>query len=169
MDNNKTPELSTKQNNLMKIKFFLFSVSAGVIQLAATGLLNTTVHLDQLTNLDELLGNDYGLAYFIGLFLSVVWNFTFNRKYTFKSVANVPIAMLKIFGFYCVFAPASIWWTVRLTDLGWHWLIVQLGTMVINLVTEYLYSRFVVYRNSVYTNDLAKQELEQAKKSEGHV
>lgn len=162
MENDNSPELSKKQNTMMQVKFFLFSVSAGVIQIAATTLLNTAVQLDKYTNLDELLGNEYGLAYFIGLFLSVIWNFTLNRKFTFKSVANVPVAMLKIFGFYCVFAPLSIWWTVRLTDAGWHWLIVQLGTMVINLVTEYLFSRFVVYKNSVYTSEAAKRELEKS-------
>ena len=162
MEKDAVPELTKKQNTLMQIKFFLFSVSAGVIQMLTTTLLNTVVELDKYTKLDELLGNEYGLAYFIGLFLSVVWNFTLNRKFTFKSVANVPIAMLKIFGFYCVFAPASIWWTVRLTDAGWHWIIVQLGTMVINLVTEYLFSRFVVYRNSVYTSEAAKRELQRS-------
>lgn len=160
MDKETAPQLSRKQNTLMQVKFFLFSVSAGVIQLITTTLLNTVVNLDQFTKLDEILGNDYGLAYFIGLFLSVVWNFTLNRKFTFKSVASVPIAMLKVLGFYCVFAPLSIWWTVRLTDAGWHWLIVQVGTMVINLITEYLFSRFVVYRNNIYTNEEAKRELE---------
>ena len=160
MDKETAPQLSRKQNTLMQVKFFLFSVSAGVIQLITTTLLNTVVNLDQFTKLDEILGNDYGLAYFIGLFLSVVWNFTLNRKFTFKSVASVPIAMLKVLGFYCVFAPLSIWWTVRLTDAGWHWRIVQVGTMVINLITEYLFSRFVVYRNNIYTNEEAKRELE---------
>ena len=169
MEKETVPELTKKQNTLMQVKFFLFSVSAGVIQLLTTTLLNTVVHLDQYTKLDDFLGNDYGLAYFVGLFLSVVWNFTLNRKFTFKSVASVPVAMLKIFGFYCVFAPVSIWWTVRLTDAGWHWLVVQVGTMVINLVTEYLFSRFVVYRNSVYTNEDAKRELEKTAKSDSRV
>lgn len=153
----------------MQLKFFLFSVSAGAIQLLTTTLLNTVVQLNQYTNLDEFFGNDYGLSYFIGLFLSVVWNFTLNRRYTFKSVANVPVAMLKVFGFYCVFAPLSIWWIVLLTNAGWHWLILQVGTMVINLVTEYLFCRFVVYRNNIYTNEAAKRELELDEKGKSRV
>ena len=64
-----------------------------------------------------------------------------------------------------MFAPLSIWWTVRLTDAGWSWVIVQLGTMIINLVTEFLFCRFVVYRNSVYTNESAKRELERENKT----
>lgn len=156
-------ELSTRQNNMLKVKFFLFSLSAGAIQLITTTLLNTVVRLDEFTNLDELLGNDYGLAYFIGLILSVLWNFTLNRKFTFKSANNVPIAMLKILGYYCVFAPLSIWWTVLLTELGWHWIIVQLGSMIVNLVTEFLFCRFVVYRNSVYTSQAGQRELQRGK------
>ena len=165
MEKKAAPELNKKQNLLLKIKFFLFSVSAGVIQLLATTILNTWVHLDQYTQLDELLGNDYGLSYFIGLFLSVVWNFTLNRRFTFKSAANIPVAMLKILGFYCVFAPLCILSTVRLSDAGWLWVIVLLGTMIINLVTEFLFCRFVVYRNSVYTNESAKRELERENKT----
>ena len=163
MDNNTSPELSKKQKALMKLKFFLFSVSAGAIQLLTTTILNTVVHLDRYSGLDELLGHEFGLAYFIGLVLSVIWNFTLNRKFTFKSANNVPIAMLKMLGFYCVFAPLSIWWTVKLTDLNWPWLVVQLGTMLVNLVTEYLFCQFVVYKGSIYTNDAAKEELARTK------
>lgn len=163
MEDNKTANLSKRQQNLLKLKFFLFSVSAGVIQLVSTTLLNTVFSLDQYTRLDEWLGNDYGLSYFIGLVLSVLWNFTLNRRYTFKSAANLPVAMLKIFGFYCVFAPLSIWWTVALTEIGVHWLIVQLGTMLVNLTTEYLFCRFVVYRNSIYTNKAGQKELKDSR------
>jgi putative flippase GtrA len=159
MEENKTACLSKRQQNLLKLKFFLFSISAGVIQLVSTTLLNTVFSLDQYTRLDEWLGNDYGLSYFIGLTLSVLWNFTLNRRYTFKSAASLPVAMLKILGFYCVFAPLSIWWTVAFTEAGVHWLIVQLGTMLVNLTTEYLFCRFVVYRNSIYTNKAGRQEL----------
>lgn len=86
-------------------------------------------------------------------------DFTFNRKYTFQSTANVPIAMLKVFAFYVVFAPLSIWWTYALTDLcGWNEYVVLAGTMIINFVTEYLYTRFFVYRNSINTNERAKKQ-----------
>ena len=151
----------------MLIKFVLFSASAGIIQFGSFTLLNEFAHLDKFTRLDELLGNDYGLSYFIALVLSVLWNFTFNRKFTFKSVANVPVAMLKVFAFYLVFTPLSIWWGVALTKTGWNYYLVLGITMLANLSTEYLFDRFVVYRNNLYTNEGAQRELnEKAGKAE---
>ena len=79
------------------VKFLLFSVSAGVIQIGSFSLLNELLHLD------------YWVSYLIALVLSVVWNFTLNRRYTFQSANNVPIAMLKVAMFYAVFTPASTW------------------------------------------------------------
>jgi len=153
------PILSKKQNFWLVIKFILFSASAGLIQFVSFALLDNFTHLDELTNLEEFFGNDYGLTYFIALILSVLWNFTFNRKFTFKSATNVPIAMLKVFAFYLVFTPLSIWWGVELTNIGWNYYIVLLGTMLINLTTEFLYDRYVVYRKSLYTNQAGQREL----------
>ena len=161
MENNVQPALTKKQNSWMVIKFILFSASAGIIQFGSFTLLNEYIHLDKYTRLDELLGNDYGLSYFIALVLSVLWNFTLNRKFTFKSVANVPVAMLKILGFYLVFTPLSIWWGVELTNIGWNYYLVLGITMLANLSTEYVFDRFVVYRNNLYTNEAAKRELSQ--------
>ena len=167
MDNNTQPKLTKKQNSWMVIKFILFSASAGIIQFGSFTLLNEFAHLDKYTNLDELLGNDYGLSYFIALVLSVLWNFTLNRKFTFKSVANVPVAMLKIFGYYLVFTPLSLWWGVALTEHGWNYYLVLAITMLANLSTEFIYDRFVVYRNNLYTSDAAMRELsEKAEKVE---
>ena len=162
MESNIQPKLSKKQNAWMVIKFILFSASAGIIQFGSFTLLNELVHLDKYTRLDELLGNDYGLSYFIALVLSVLWNFSLNREFTFKSVANVPVAMLKILGFYLIFTPLSIWWGVGLTKLGWNYYLVLAITMLANLVTEYLFDRFVVYRNNLFTNKAAQRELDQA-------
>jgi len=159
MDKDVSPSLTKKQNVWMAIKFVLFSISAGVIQLGSFTILNEFVHLDKFTSLDELLGNDYGLSYFIALVLSVLWNFTLNRKFTFKSVANVSVAMLKVFGYYCVFTPLSVWWGVALTTHGWNYYIVLGLTMLANLSTEFLYCRFVVYRNNLFTNEAAQREL----------
>ena len=75
------------------LKFLLFSISAGIIQVASFTLLNELLHLN------------YWISYLVSLILSVVWNFTLNRKYTFQSAANVPVAMLKVAGFYLVFTP----------------------------------------------------------------
>ncbi|PKM73197.1 MAG: GtrA family protein [Firmicutes bacterium HGW-Firmicutes-16] len=159
MDKNAQPKLTKKQNSWMLIKFILFSASAGIIQFGSFTLLNEFAHLDKYTRLDELLGNDYGLSYFIALVLSVLWNFTLNRKFTFKSVANVPVAMLKIFGYYLVFTPLSLWWGVKLTNLGWNYYLVLGITMLANLSTEFIYDRFVVYRNNIYTSKAAMCEL----------
>jgi Predicted membrane protein len=155
----KKAELSSRQNKWMAIKFVLFSISAGVIETVSYFLLNEFTDIDKLINIGSIFGNKYGLTYFIALVLSVLWNFTLNRKFTFKSVANVPIAMLKVFGYYLVFTPVSIWWTVKLTNLHYNEYLVLLGTMVINLTTEYIFDRFVVYRNNIFTNEEGQRYL----------
>lgn len=129
--------LTKKQNIIQVVKFALFSASAGIIQLVS------------FTLLFEVAGLSNTVAYIISLTLSVLWNFTFNRKFTFKSAANIPVAMVKVALFYCVFAPLSTWWTHELTALGINEYLIEAGTMLINLITEYLYCRFVVYRNSM--------------------
>ncbi len=134
-------KMTRKQNIIQIIKFALFSASAGIIQIVSFTLL---FEVAQLSNT---------VSYIISLSLSVLWNFTFNRKFTFKSAANVPIAMLKVALFYCVFAPLSTWWTHQFTEMGINEYIIEAGTMLTNLVTEYLYCRFVVYRNSMNTRD----------------
>lgn len=131
--------MTKKQNILQVIKFALFSASAGIIQLVS------------FTLLFEAAGLNNTVSYIISLSLSVLWNFTFNRKFTFKSAANISVAMLKVALFYCVFAPLSTWWTHELTELGINEYLIEAGTMLVNLVTEYLYCRFVVYRNSMNT------------------
>ena len=125
-----------KNKNLWQaIKFTLFSVSAGVIQIVSFTLLN------------ELLTMPYWPAYLISLVLSIGWNFTFNRRYTFKSAANVPIAMAKVFGFYVVFTPLSTWLGQLAETAGVNEYIVLAVTMIANFVLEFLFCKFVVYRN----------------------
>ncbi len=127
------------------LKFLLFSVSAGIIQIGGFALLNELLHLD------------YWLSYLIALVASVLWNFTFNRRYTFKSDGNVARAMLLVFGYYCVFTPLSTLLEHWLTaDLMWNEYLATGINMVLNLATEFLYQRFVVYRNEMDTNKLAK-------------
>lgn len=167
MTNNVQPKLSKKQSLWIAIKFLLFSASAGVIQGVSFALLNEFTSIDKYTGLDELFGNDYGLTYFIALVLSVLWNFTFNRKFTFKSAANVSLAMLKVFAFYLVFTPLSIWWGVALTNRGWNYYLVLGITMLINLGSEYLYDRYVVYGNSLYTNEAGRRELSEKEEAVG--
>ncbi len=147
-------EKNKKIEFLRMLKYLCFAASAGIIQFGVTTLLNEVAHLK------------YWIAYLIGLVLSVIWNFTFNRKYTFKSANNVPIAMLKVAGYYAVFTPLSTLWSNALTGIGWNEYIVLAGTMIINLVTEYLFCRFFVFGKSIDTakskKDLAN-ELEIAK------
>ncbi|MDD3126215.1 MAG: GtrA family protein [Candidatus Izemoplasmatales bacterium] len=142
-------KLTSKQNFFQFFKFTLFSISAGIIQILSFTILNLI--FENFFAGASWLTSEYGLAYFVALVLSVLWNFTINRKFTFKSATNVPIAMLKVFLYYCVFTPLSIWWGVALERLGWNDYLILLPTMVINMVTEFLYCRLVVYRHSINT------------------
>lgn len=131
---------NTKKEVFRTLKFLAFSVSAGVIQIGTY-----TVFL-------ELLHFAPWLSYLLSLVLSVLWNFTLNRKFTFHSAGNIPVAMLLTGCFYLVFTPLSTWWTKVLTeDAGWNAYLVEAGTMVLNFVLEYLYQRFVVFRKSLDT------------------
>ena len=141
---NQQSKLTKKQEFINLLKFIGFSISAGVIQIASFTILNEFV-------LTFEKGVEYGWSYFISLALSVIWNFTFNRKFTFKSAKNVPIAMLLVFAFYCVFTPLSIWWGIALANVGWNEYLILALTMVINFVTEFLWTRYVVYRNDINT------------------
>jgi putative flippase GtrA len=163
-------EMSKKQNALQALKFALFSASAGIIQVVSFTLLNEVVVPNiniQNEAVMKILSSEYGVCYLVALVLSVIWNFTFNRKFTFKSATNIPVAMLKIFGFYCVFTPIStIIGETVMSHTSWEFAeyIVLVCTMMTNMVTEFLYCRFVVYKNSMNTNDLAKKEKENASK-----
>ena len=130
-----------KKEMIRSLKFVLFSISAGIIQIGS------------FTLLEELLHLTHWLSYLISLVLSVIWNFTLNRKFTFYSANNIPVAMLKVAGFYLVFTPLSTWWTAVLTgsSVGWNEYIVLGLTMLVNFVTEYLFDRFVVFGKSIDT------------------
>lgn len=142
--------MSSKRDVVRVVKFVLFSCGAGIIQVVAFTLLN------------EIAKLPYWPAYLTALVLSVLYNFTVNRKFTFKSAANIPIAMLKVFGYYCVFTPVSTWIGDYFADTrGVNEYIVLAVTMLCNLTTEYLFCRYVVYRNSIDTNDSANKEKKQ--------
>lgn len=132
--------MSEKKKELIRtVKFVLFSASAGIIQVVSFALFEEVLHFA------------HWLSYLLALVLSVLWNFTLNRKFTFHSASNVPVAMLKVAGFYLVFTPLSTWWTAVLTGegFGWNEYLVLALTMVINFVTEYLFQRFVVFGSSI--------------------
>ena len=152
MDNN-TQNISKKDNIIMAIKFVFCSAGAGIIQTVSFTVLNELAKRTSIFDFlpENLLNNEYGPFYFIALVLSVLFNFTVNRKFTFKSAANIPVAMLKVFGYYCVFTPLSIWWGVALTNIGWNEYLVLALTMAINMSTEFHFNRFVVFGKSINT------------------
>jgi putative flippase GtrA len=120
------------------LKFVLFSASAGLIQISSFALLN------------ELVGWKYWPCYLISLLLSILWNFTFNRRYTFKSDANITRAMLLVLAFYAVFTPTTtLLGNYLAEDLLWNEYLVTGINMGLNLSLEYLYQRYVVYRNKI--------------------
>ncbi|OHE24818.1 MAG: polysaccharide synthesis protein GtrA [Tenericutes bacterium GWC2_34_14] len=137
MDQIEDTKLKSKENVAQMMKFTLFSISAGVIQVITFTLLFEVAHLI------------YWPAYLTALILSVLWNFTLNRKFTFKSANNIPIAMIKVALYYAVFTPLSTWWGHELSLIGWNEYLILGLTMITNLVTEFLFTKYVVYRNSI--------------------
>lgn len=132
MDSNKKKEL------IRSLKFLVFSISAGVIQIVS------------FTLLTELTPLSYWPCYLISLVLSVLFNFTVNRKFTFHSAANVPVAMLKVFLYYCVFTPlTTIGGNYLVEHLMWNEYLVEILSMILNFITEFLFTRFVVYGKQV--------------------
>ncbi len=127
--------MNNKNSWLQMLKFTLFSASAGIIQVGSFALFN------------ELFGWIYWPSYLVSLVLSIVWNFTFNRRYTFKAAVNVPVAMLKLFGFYAVFTPVSTILGHLAEKAGINDYIILAVTLLSNFVLEFLFSKFVMYRN----------------------
>lgn len=144
-------KLTTKETIIQVAKFVAFSMGAGIIQIVSY----TIIH--------ELTDCAHWKAYLPSLILSVLYNFTVNRKFTFKSANNVPIAMLKVALFYCVFTPVSLYLGQMAENSGVNNYIVEAVTMGCNLISEYLYCRFVVYRNSMNTNKLAEKDKAKTK------
>ena len=136
-----------KTELIRSLKFLMFSISAGVIEIVSFTLLN------------ELTDLPYWPCYLVALVLSVLWNFTLNRRFTLRAANNVPVAMLMVAAYYAVFTPLSTWLGDRLTGAaGWNEYLVTALNMVLNFVTEYLFDTFVVFRGAIDTNDLAQKE-----------
>ena len=129
--------MKDKKELLRMVKFTLFSISAGAVEAGSFALLN------------ELTSWSYWPCYLIALVLSVVWNFTLNRCFTFQSAANVPVAMALTLLFYAVFTPVSTILGQYLADKGWNEYLVTGVNMAANFVLEFLWQRFVVYRNHI--------------------
>ena len=131
------------------IKFTLFSISAGIIQILLFTLLNELLHLD------------YWVSYLTSLVASILWNFTINRKVTFKSSNNIKLSMLLVFLFYLVFTPVSTVLGNLAEKAEVNEYVILALTMISNFVLEYLFTRYVVYRNSCDTIEPKSKEKEE--------
>ena len=141
-----------KREVIRAIKFTLVSASAGIVEILVFTLMN------------ELTGLKYWPCYLTALIASVLWNFTINRRYTFKSVKNVPFAMFLVFLFYLVFTPVTtVLGNYLVESLHWNEYLVTGINMALNLVLEYLYDTFVIYRGEMDNNDIAVREREREK------
>ena len=124
-----------KKNIIQVIKYTFIAASAGLIQIGS------------FTFFEEILHWPYWPSYLIALTLSVLWNFTFNRKYTFQSSSNIPKSMFLVFLYYLVFTPLSTIAGDKLTALlnGKDYIVLAL-TMIVNFVTEFLYQKYIVFK-----------------------
>ncbi len=156
------------------VKYTLFAISAGVIQivssLALKAILSRFMDESQTMIFIHEMPTSSFIAETVGLALSIIWNFTFNRKFTFKAANNVPVAMLLAFLFYVPFYPFQTWYIAvvesKLVNIGfWGFVVAQGTVMVINFVLEFLWQQFVVFRGKVDTNDLAAKERQKAQQA----
>lgn len=145
-------ELKKSKNKISKeeiiqfFKFLAFSLSAGIIQLLSFELLyNWTKALP------------WWPSYLISIILSVIWNFTFNRKFTFKSATNVPISMTLAMVFYVMFIPVSVFGGQALENIGWNGTLVTLLMMVINFITEFFWDKYIVFNKKVVDKFIRKK------------
>ena len=169
---------TVKQNIFQFIKYALFAASAGLIQAGSFTLMNEVLiklpfiqnAMDTNETFARIMQNEYGPIYLIALILSVLWNFTFNRKFTFKAANNIPIAMMKVFGYYLVFTPVSVWlgnyFTAKYADFAAIEYIVLGITMIVNMVTEFLFQKFVVFRGA--ENTAKKQNKTNLEREDPH-
>lgn len=139
-----TPPQKEKRPKLKQLiqmlKFTGFSISAGVIQIVSFGVLY-----------DWTKWLPWWPAYLISLVLSVIWNFTFNRKFTFAAANNIPLAMGLVIVYYCMFTPVSVFGGDAIAaelpeNLG---MLVTFMMMLVNFVTEFIWDKFIVFNDKV--------------------
>lgn len=144
MEENQKKKLNKKEQFIQILKYACFAASAGVIQFVTTGVLSNWTGW-----LEEWIG------YLIGLVLSVVWNFTFNRKFTFQSASNITLAMMLTILYYCAFTPLSTFGVDALVNIGWNSTLLTALMMILNFITEFLYQKFLVFNDKI-TNKILK-------------
>src|SRR5690554_2094753 len=126
--------MENKKTIVQAIKFTLFSISAGIIQVVSFVILNELL---------PIITGDYGVNYVVSLLLSIIWNFTFNRKYTFQASNDLKKSMLLVLLFYVVFTPTTAILGAKIEAGGTSEYIVLGVTMVLNFILEFLYTKFV--------------------------
>lgn len=146
MSSVQTEPSQARQTGVQALKFTLLSLSAGIVELVVFVL------LERFSSLS------YDWMHVISITLSVIYNFTLNRRYTFRSANNVPIAMLKVALFYAIFIPVTAWLGQLAADAGVQDYLIKAVTMVLNFVLEFLWWKFVVFRGSENTNAIAKKQ-----------
>lgn len=150
---NKKKKGISKSEILQFIKFLCFSISAGVIQMGSFALMY------------DLIGwKEWWAAHLISLTLSVIWNFTFNRKFTFKSASNVPLAMTLVLIYYCIYTPCSVFGGNALKGIGWNGTLVEAIMMVINFATEFVWDKFIVFNDKLMSKIEDKLKIKKNKK-----
>lgn len=135
------------------IKFTFFSISAGLIEIGSFTLLN------------ELTSFDYWFCYLVALLLSIIWNFTLNRKFTFKATNNIPIAMLKVLIFYAIFTPTTTILGDYFVSKGLNEYLMTAINMILNFITEFFYQKYYVFKK----NNNEKEELLQVFDKNNHM
>jgi putative flippase GtrA len=146
---------SKKESFIELLKFVGFSISAGVIQILSFELLY-----------DVINWKSWWACYLISIVLSVIWNFTFNRKFTFKSANNVPFAMVLVTIYYCAFIPVSVFGGNALEGIGWNGTLVTAIMMLLNFATEFLWDKFVVFNDPLTNKMLSKLKLKKKDKED---
>jgi len=135
------------------VKYFLIAASAGLIQFGVCSIFDEVIY----ARFDHAY---YMVFYFVALVLSVLWNFTINRSVTFKSVGNVPKAMLKVLGYYVVYTPLSLLFAKYGQGWGIPEMVITVINILINGVTEYLFMRLFVFKKEIDSrNEETKKPL----------
>ena len=162
-------EKKQKRKTLVQaIKYACCTASAGVIEIVSYTVLYEVLPIDKAVMIDFITHVELRnfVSTLIALTLSILWNFTINRKFTFKSAGNVGRAMFLAFLFYVPFFPFKLWFNGYMPSylaagaasaagvtvveyLEKHVIInyaVEVCTMLINGVLEFCWQKFVIYR-----------------------
>lgn len=144
-----------RQEKLQFVKYALCAASAGIIQFLTFTILQAVIP-DNGQTMHFIVENMSVVTFSattVALCLSILWNFTLNRKFTFKDAGNVPKAMVLAFIFYIPFYPFQTWYVHTIKELLGASInidaagIIAEGTvMIMNFILEFLWQKFVVFR-----------------------